>query len=65
MTQLIRLPDVIARTGKSRSRIYAEIETGEFPRPVKIGERAVAWPAADIDGWIAQRIAARDAGVQP
>lgn len=56
MTRLLRLPAVIERTGKSRSAIYAD---PTFPRPVKIGQRSVAWPSAEIDEWIEQKILER------
>lgn len=58
---LERLPGVSARTGLSRSEIYRRIAAGDFPAPVKLGERASAWNAAEVDSWIAGRIAARDA----
>jgi prophage regulatory protein len=58
--QLLRLPVVMARTGKSRSSIY---EDPNFPKPVKIGPRCVAWPSSEIDAWVMDRIAARDAEV--
>lgn len=57
---LERLPAVKARTGMSRSEIYRRIAIGDFPRPIKLGTRASAWSAAEIDAWIADRIAARD-----
>lgn len=57
---LERLPSVKARTGLSRSEIYRRIATGTFPAPVKLGERASAWNAAEVDGFIAGLIAARD-----
>ena len=40
---LLRRPAVEARVGLSRAWIYSAMEKGEFPRPVKIGRRAVAW----------------------
>lgn len=58
---LERLPGVRARTGLSRSEIYRRIAAGTFPRPVSLGARAVAFNAAEVDSWIAARIAARDA----
>lgn len=61
---LERLPQVKARTGLSRSEIYRRIALGDFPRPIKLGERASAWSAAEVDAWIAQRIAARDQGAK-
>lgn len=61
MQTLIRLPAVIERTGRSRSRIYADIQAGAFPAPVKIGPRAIAFPADEIERWIGDRIKAREA----
>jgi prophage regulatory protein len=58
---LERLPQVKARTGLSRSELYRRIAAGVFPQPVKLGSRASAWNAAEVDRWIAGRIAARDA----
>lgn len=59
---LLRLREVCRRTGKSRSDVYRGIATGNFPQPVKLGERASAWPEHEVSAWIAERIAARDAG---
>lgn len=55
---LLRLPDVMARTGLARASLYAAIKRGEFPKAIQLGARAVAWPSEDIDAWIAARIAA-------
>ena len=41
--KLIRLPRVIEITGRSRARIYEDIKSDIFPKPIKIGPRAVAW----------------------
>ena len=51
----LRRPAVEAATGLSRSSIYAMMETGDFPRPVRIGKRAVAWPQSAIEAWLANR----------
>lgn len=58
---LERLSQVTARTGLCRSSLYRAIAAGDFPKPIKLGERASAWSAAEVDAWIAARIAARDA----
>ncbi len=55
--RLIRLEAVKARTCLSRSTIYAYMREGRFPAPVAITERCVAWIEAEIDAWIAERIA--------
>lgn len=49
---LIRLPELLALTSKSRSTLYREISNGTFPAPVRIGARAVAWRASDITEWL-------------
>jgi prophage regulatory protein len=56
--RLIRLPEVKTLTGWSRSSIYAGIAAGTFPRPIKLGSRAVAWPLSSIQDFIADRIRA-------
>lgn len=53
---VIRLPNVKARTGLSRSSIYAFIKEGTFPPPIPLGLRSVGWLSSDIDAWIAERI---------
>jgi prophage regulatory protein len=57
-TCFLRLPQVKQRTGLSRSSIYAKISLGEFPAPVLLGRRAVAWIDAEIDDWIGDRVKA-------
>lgn len=57
---LERLPKVRARCGLSRSEIYRRIAAGDFPKPIKLGERASAWAEHEVTAWIASRIAARD-----
>ncbi len=52
---LIRRPEVEQITRLSRSAIYAAMDAGEFPRPVRIGRRAVAWRLADIEVWLQTR----------
>ena len=54
--KLYRLPQVREITGLGRSTIYAKIKTGEFPAPVNLGIRAVAWRAVDVAGWVDSRI---------
>jgi prophage regulatory protein len=55
---ILRLPDVKASTGLSRSTIYLRVSKGTFPRPVSLGGRAVGWVAEEIQSWLAERIAA-------
>lgn len=62
---LLRLPDVQARTGLSRSQIYALIRTEQFPAPLPLVGRTRCWTESDVSTWIAERInAGRKAGAQ-
>lgn len=52
---LLRRPSVEARTGLSRSTIYDWMKRGDFPQPVKLGARLVAWRESDITAWLEAR----------
>ncbi|EOD8954713.1 TPA: AlpA family transcriptional regulator [Klebsiella aerogenes] len=55
--KMIRLANVLSRTGYSKSWIYKLIAQGNFPKPIKIGSRSIAFIESEIDEWINQRIA--------
>ena len=51
----LRRADVEAATGLSRSSLYAMMAAGEFPRPIRIGKRAVAWSQSSVEEWLKTR----------
>lgn len=51
----LRRPAVEELTGLSRTTIYKMMGSGEFPRPIKITGKAVAWPESAISAWLASR----------
>jgi prophage regulatory protein len=53
---LLRLPQVMREVALCRSSIYAAITEGRFPPPVRIGRRAVAWRAEDVEAWKAKLV---------
>ena len=55
VSPILRRPDVEAVTGLSRSTIYKWMNEGSFPKPVKLGPRAVGWREADINYWLETR----------
>jgi prophage regulatory protein len=61
---LIRLSEVMKRVPYSRSTIYLKVARNEFPQPVSLGARAVAWVESEVDGWIAKRIVGGWHGVE-
>ena len=58
--RFIRLKEVLAICGKSRSSVYAAIKTGDFPRPVKLSGRTTAWVTSEIQKWAQERIDCRE-----
>lgn len=55
-SDLIRLPEVIKLIGLCKAGIYKMIRDGNFPRQVKLGDRAVAWIRGEVLEWRRQRI---------
>ena len=63
---LIRLSEVMSRTGYGRTSIYRKMEDGSFPKSLKLGgppkdpnefdSRAIAWIEDEVDQWIESRI---------
>ena len=62
---ILRLPRVKARTGLSRSTIYAKLRRNPkrpsdydptFPKPVAVGAKAVGWIEAEVEAWLAAQI---------
>ncbi|WP_295457515.1 AlpA family phage regulatory protein [uncultured Thiodictyon sp.] len=50
---LLPIKEVLADTRQSRSALYRRIKAGQFPAPVQVGARSVAWRASDVASWIA------------
>ena len=50
--RVLRRPAVETLTGIPRSTLYAKIATGDFPAPIKIGQRAVDWREAEVNEWL-------------
>jgi len=60
MKKLLRRPEIELRTGLARSTIYDMMKDGRFPKPIKLGGRAVAWLEVEINDWIEDQITQRE-----
>ncbi len=49
------LKTVVAKTGLSRSTLYAYVSIGLFPKQRRLGVRRIAWLASDVRAWMASR----------
>lgn len=56
---ILRLPAVLKRRGRSRSAHYADIKAGLFVKPVKLGLRASGTPDDEVDALVAATIAGK------
>ena len=71
--RLIRLPEVLSRTGYGRTSIYRKMEEGTFPKclklsgpskdPLKFDSRAIARIEGEVDKWVDERIEERDSSL--
>jgi prophage regulatory protein len=53
--KILRRQVVLERVGFSRSKLYDDMSKQLFPRPVRLGVRAVGWRESDIVAWLASR----------
>lgn len=64
-SRMLKISEVISRTGLSRSTIYNKIDCksagydSTFPKQAKLGARAVAWDEGEIEHWIQSQLSAR------
>ena len=55
MPRLLTLREVTEATAQSRSVIYALMAESRFPKPVRVGTRAVRWIEDEVAEYIASR----------
>jgi prophage regulatory protein len=57
---ILRLPDVVKKTGRSARAIYLAMARSEFPRQVPLGARSVGWLESEVDRWILEQARKRE-----
>lgn len=55
LAPLLKLEKVLSTTSQSRTSLYSAMQRGDFPRPVQVGPRRVAWKAKDVAAWVQSR----------
>lgn len=56
---ILRLPTVKTTSGLPRSTLYLRISQGLWTKPVRLGTRAVGWPANEVAELNAARISGK------
>ena len=54
-SRLVRVHEVVERTGLARTTIWRLRKAGAFPAPVRLGTQNIGWRASTIDDWIESR----------
>lgn len=66
MSPLVLRPEVSALVGLSRTSLYRMIRAHEFPAPIQVGKRRIAWRQSDLDAWLESRpTGTRSTGTRP
>jgi len=55
MDNMLRIADVMARTGLSRVSIWRQVRAGQFPAPIELSVNTIGWLENDIASWQASR----------
>ena len=58
-TVILRLPEIIYRTGLGRSTTYNHVDEGLLPPLIKIGDRAVGLPEHEVESINSARISGK------
>ncbi len=54
--KILRLRQVMSKTGLARSTIYDLIKKEAFPKPIKLAAKIVGWLENEIEEWISAQI---------
>jgi len=57
----LRLPDVLARRGRSRSSLFRDIGAGLFPPGIALGARCTGWVQDEVDFVLRAQVAGASA----
>lgn len=52
----LRAKQVLNRVGFGRSKLYAMIGTGEFPKPIPLSSKTCVWLNSEVEAWMQGRV---------
>lgn len=55
--KFLRIAEIEAISGLNRSTLYRLIKAGNFPEPIHLSARSVAWKGSEIAAWVDIRAA--------
>jgi prophage regulatory protein len=57
--RIVRVREIVKRTGMSRSTLSRQVKLGKFPSPFRLTETTLGWMESEVEEWIMQRSAKR------
>lgn len=63
--RILRITEVLDRTGLTRSTLYRQIAAGTFPRQVKLSARCAGWHESAVEAWLRDPIGYRAETLRP
>lgn len=58
---IIRKDELARSLGVSRSWLERAARNGRFPKPIQLSAKSVGWLSTEVDAWLKDRAAAREA----
>ena len=58
---ILRMAEVTRAVGLGRATVYRMMKAGTFPQAIPLSGCAVGWLRSEVEGWIAERVSARNA----
>ena len=52
MSKLLRVSEVVQKTGIAKSTVWSWVQEKRFPSPIKLSPRITVWKEDEIDKWI-------------
>ena len=53
--RVLRVQEVAKKLGVCRATVYTLLRETDFPKPIKLGGKAVGWVESRVDEWILNR----------
>ena len=60
IVRILKLKEVLSRTGLGKTTMYMLISNGDFPQQIPLGLRAVGWLESEVGAWILEKIESRN-----
>ena len=62
MSLLLTAQEVCAATCQARTTLHLAVKRGDFPKPVRVGVKRIAWRLADVQRWVDARPSVNSGG---